>query len=346
MPRGLAVDINTLYNPYIKTLDDGTLLIQPATAEAYCNRDWDFPYKIDHDDLCFKLFTEAGFDWGGDWDNRKDYQHFELIEPQPTDTWDAETGTLTVNSNPGKNAYKGRTDIVSVVFSDAVTSIGDGAFYDCRFGVIDIPASVRSIGSEAFAAEDSELQTVTIYAKACSFDNHPFPQSIMTDIYVPAESEDSYKVQNPYYARQIKAIPEAQQTDNVIAWSRALCRYIWVMLPYNHEGKIAAAHNTQGGITITFTGAVNEGGFNMWYISLLQSEKLTFTSTVGNISQITIQAEPYEEDEEPDIPVAEGWTWDAAKRTFTWQGTPSATVEMLASEEIELENVQIQFTID
>lgn len=21
----------------------------------------------DHDDLCFRLFTEAGFDWGGDW---------------------------------------------------------------------------------------------------------------------------------------------------------------------------------------------------------------------------------------------------------------------------------------
>ena len=78
--RGLAVDINTLYNPYYKVLEDGTLLIQPATGEAYCDRDWDFPYKIDHDDLCFKLFTEAGFEWGGDWDNCKDYQHFELIE--------------------------------------------------------------------------------------------------------------------------------------------------------------------------------------------------------------------------------------------------------------------------
>ena len=78
--RGLAVDINTLYNPYYKVRDDGTLFIQPATAEAYCNRDWDFPYKIDHDDLCFRLFTEAGFDWGGDWTTRKDYQHFEVIE--------------------------------------------------------------------------------------------------------------------------------------------------------------------------------------------------------------------------------------------------------------------------
>ena len=78
--RGLAVDINTLYNPYYKVRDDGTLFIQPATAEAYCNRDWDFPYKIDHEDLCFRLFTEAGFEWGGDWTTRKDFQHFELIE--------------------------------------------------------------------------------------------------------------------------------------------------------------------------------------------------------------------------------------------------------------------------
>ena len=52
----------------------------PFTAEAYCNRDWDFPYKIDHEDLCFKLFTEAGFEWGGDWTTRKDYQHFEIID--------------------------------------------------------------------------------------------------------------------------------------------------------------------------------------------------------------------------------------------------------------------------
>ena len=78
--RGLAVDINTLYNPYYKDRTDGTRYIQPATAEAYCNRDWDFPYKIDHDDLCFRLFTEAGFEWGGDWTSCKDYQHFELVE--------------------------------------------------------------------------------------------------------------------------------------------------------------------------------------------------------------------------------------------------------------------------
>ena len=30
------------------------------------------------DDLCYKLFIEEGFEWGGDWTTCKDYQHFEL----------------------------------------------------------------------------------------------------------------------------------------------------------------------------------------------------------------------------------------------------------------------------
>lgn len=78
--RGLAVDINTLYNPYYKDREDGTRYVQPSTAEEYCDRTKTFPYKIDHDDLCFKLFTEEGFEWGGDWTSCKDFQHFELIE--------------------------------------------------------------------------------------------------------------------------------------------------------------------------------------------------------------------------------------------------------------------------
>lgn len=75
--KGLAVDINPLYNPYVK-LVDGVLSIEPAAAEAYTDRSEDFAHKIDHDDLCFKLFKEHGFEWGGDWENSKDYQHFEI----------------------------------------------------------------------------------------------------------------------------------------------------------------------------------------------------------------------------------------------------------------------------
>ena len=75
---GLAIDINPLYNPYYKVFKDGTRFVQPATAKIYCNRKATFPYKIDHKDLCYRLFKANGFQWGGDWRSSKDYQHFEL----------------------------------------------------------------------------------------------------------------------------------------------------------------------------------------------------------------------------------------------------------------------------
>ena len=74
---GLAVDINTLYNPYTKVVD-GERIIEPATGEPYLDRNAEFPYKIDENDLCYKLFIEKGFEWGGAWEDRKDYQHFEI----------------------------------------------------------------------------------------------------------------------------------------------------------------------------------------------------------------------------------------------------------------------------
>lgn len=73
---GMAVDINTRYNPYVKTVD-GKLSIEPANGADYVDRSKDFPHKIDHEDLCYKLFTAHGFAWGGDWTHSKDYQHFE-----------------------------------------------------------------------------------------------------------------------------------------------------------------------------------------------------------------------------------------------------------------------------
>lgn len=73
---GMAVDINPLYNPYIHTLGDNTV-VEPANSLEYVNREDDFPYKITHDDLAYKLFTSYGFTWGGDWKNSKDYQHFQ-----------------------------------------------------------------------------------------------------------------------------------------------------------------------------------------------------------------------------------------------------------------------------
>ena len=78
---GLAIDINPLYNPYITYNKDGTENVAPEAAYAYADRSAGFPYKIDENDLCYKLFTEHGFIWGGNWNSVKDYQHFQKTKP-------------------------------------------------------------------------------------------------------------------------------------------------------------------------------------------------------------------------------------------------------------------------
>jgi hypothetical protein len=75
--RGMAIDINPLYNPYCKTVD-GKPSVEPANAAEFTDRTKNFPYKIQHGDLCWKIFTSRGFEWGGDWENVKDWQHFEM----------------------------------------------------------------------------------------------------------------------------------------------------------------------------------------------------------------------------------------------------------------------------
>ena len=75
---GLAIDINPLYNPYVRySKKDGHRIVEPATGVPYVDRKKDFRYKITTEDLCYKLFIKHGFTWGGSWRSMKDYQHFE-----------------------------------------------------------------------------------------------------------------------------------------------------------------------------------------------------------------------------------------------------------------------------
>lgn len=75
---GMAIDLNPLYNPYVKTAADGSVFCQPQGGYAYADRTREFAYKIDKEDLAYQLFTQAGFTWGGNWNSVKDYQHFEM----------------------------------------------------------------------------------------------------------------------------------------------------------------------------------------------------------------------------------------------------------------------------
>jgi hypothetical protein len=74
---GMAIDINPLYNPCYKKYSNGKEMVQPSTAKKYCNRNVNFNYKIVKGDLLYRLFINHGFEWGGNWRSKKDYQHFE-----------------------------------------------------------------------------------------------------------------------------------------------------------------------------------------------------------------------------------------------------------------------------
>ena len=76
---GLAIDVNPYYNPYVvyNKNGDGSTYISPPGSEVYADRSQSFAYKIDENDLCYRLFTEHGFTWGGNWNSTKDYQHFQ-----------------------------------------------------------------------------------------------------------------------------------------------------------------------------------------------------------------------------------------------------------------------------
>lgn len=69
--RGLAIDLNPLWNPYVKGA-----VVKPKGALR--------TPQITHSDLAYRLFRAHGFTWGGDWRSLKDYQHFEKTHFGPS----------------------------------------------------------------------------------------------------------------------------------------------------------------------------------------------------------------------------------------------------------------------
>jgi hypothetical protein len=80
---GIAIDINPLVNPYVRKKDD---VVLPAGGRAYLDRTSDYPGGITDspDNACYKAFTSRGYEWGGSWPDRQDYQHFSKKQSDVT----------------------------------------------------------------------------------------------------------------------------------------------------------------------------------------------------------------------------------------------------------------------
>jgi hypothetical protein len=69
---GLAVDVNSLQNPYVAA--DG--FTRNRFARPYVDRSQDLPGMIHEGDVVVEAFAAIGWAWGGDWSGGKDYMHF------------------------------------------------------------------------------------------------------------------------------------------------------------------------------------------------------------------------------------------------------------------------------
>ena len=68
---GRAVDINPVENPYVWSGG-----VSPPAGAAYLDRSDRRPGMIRHRDAVWWAFRYRGWEWGGDWTDVKDYQHF------------------------------------------------------------------------------------------------------------------------------------------------------------------------------------------------------------------------------------------------------------------------------
>ena len=69
---GRAIDINPLLNPYVK----GNT-VMPARGAPFVFRNKPYPGKITKGSIIYNEFIKRGWDWGGNWYDLQDYQHFE-----------------------------------------------------------------------------------------------------------------------------------------------------------------------------------------------------------------------------------------------------------------------------
>ncbi len=76
---GKAVDVNPVENPYVK----GALVL-PESGRPFVDRSSSRPGVIVDGDVVVEAFAAIGFVWGGDWTRLKDYQHFEVDDPDRT----------------------------------------------------------------------------------------------------------------------------------------------------------------------------------------------------------------------------------------------------------------------
>ena len=71
---GLAIDVNTIQNPYVEPGSG----VQPRAGAAYLDRSDIRPGMAYPGGILVSAFSSVGWGWGGNWAGSPDYQHFSV----------------------------------------------------------------------------------------------------------------------------------------------------------------------------------------------------------------------------------------------------------------------------
>ena len=167
------------------------------------------------------------------------------------------------------------------------------------------------------------------------------PRTIVADSTMtiqPIYAIDTYTltlgVNDP--ARGSVKITKAQESDTIY-WDAQFCHNVETFV--DHSLQLVHNYNSKDGITVTMDGYDEMSGWVGGFFHVhMTDEKLIFTSTVGNISKIIIH------NSVGGYP--QGWIMDYDGMLATWEGTPSATVE-LPGEVITnaLQDISMEFIV-
>ena len=245
------------------------------------------------------------------------------LTPRSGDSWDDNTKTLTVNSNPQDDHYHDQSEIKRLVISSSVTEIGEqafsssynlesviaynglqvidqDAFFSCpKLESVILPSTLREVRYSAFAACDN-LKYVTINAPSLqAYQEYAFDDAHENlKIYVPEASLATYKTNWSAYADKFQAIPSSLAVGDTLKVGDAMysATDVYVDAGYlRFQIKASSLHtissiapNGNGKIKVEFTPYAEEFYPSGSYAALTNWIYCYSEYTSGDVTEITV----------------------------------------------------------
>ena len=243
-------------------------------------------------------------------------------------------------------AFVGCSNITSVTIEEGVMSVNTHAFWECSsLTTVTLPSTIMDLGNQAFGF--SGLTTITINATTPpSYGSALFDSDNLEHIYVPAASVDDYKTAEGWsaHASIIAEIPAGPASS--VTWNENDVDQVALYLPPSYVDQTTSASPVKN-ITASLTRTSDESNncqFSNKMLYLENNGYVTFTSAVGDMTEIVITCSTVYNTYESIVEyLPAGWTYDGAE-TFTWKGTPSNAVSI--SGNIAFIITSIVFTLD